>query len=434
MSLRRENLKLSEVARQHRLGPLLVHAGRVDVPPRLLSDARTVQRVDSVTWRAQSPSQAAAWLIVLGHEAAVIPKYSLLVDGPTTKARTEFHLGFRGQSARYALLPTICRPGVDRQAANRASAWCRGVLDTWAAECLPRYSPIEDEYVGPKLSSYWFGWEEAGAVARHYGVPMNYLDWTLDPLIALAFAAGCSTGEVAAVLFAGFGGGTAPNVMLPPTPVTRLWRQRGFFTYHPCPDEADDPLLLETGMSQLAAARADVANYWRILFTVDDEAARFSRRMKQALMPLRDPLHGLVQWCQNIAREHSPPAYWYRGAIPRSLGALVDDVEESAPGFETPPIDATQKVRNDAAAIASYVDHLALAYDARSEQAGYATSHLSLFLSSVAGSYPSRFLPPGDPRFDVLRRHEADPNYLDEVVRLDSGVDFLAVPALIQAG
>lgn len=74
-------------------------------------------------------------------------------------------------------------------------------------------------------------WPEYKAAAQHYDIPTEFLDWTVDPAVAVWFAHWNSAppDNEGIVYFADYEQHPQIRLILPPPFVKRLFRERGFF-------------------------------------------------------------------------------------------------------------------------------------------------------------------------------------------------------------
>jgi hypothetical protein len=83
------------------------------------------------------------------------------------------------------------------------------------------------------------------AAARHYDIPAELLDWTIDPTLAISFANSVTNpGEECAVYFTNYEYHPDFRLILPPPFAKRLFRERAFF--HFTTDETDNERLFHS--------------------------------------------------------------------------------------------------------------------------------------------------------------------------------------------
>jgi hypothetical protein len=150
---------------------------------------------------------------------------------------------FRGQSRAWNISPTGWRQSDPADPQRRRIF--RQVIESFAGP----EDAVEFELFGrPRLET------EGEALAQHYGLPTNLVDFTFDPRVALAFAVG-DTEEVGAgpephaygvVFFVSFSKLCLSGrfaLAFPPVQARRLFRQSGFFVdYGPRQEAVPDAL------------------------------------------------------------------------------------------------------------------------------------------------------------------------------------------------
>jgi len=224
------------------------------------------------------------------------------------------HVIFRGQSnSSYALLPSIFRPGTDREAHNRARRLMAWFL---AATAYQFYGTLE-----PAL---FFG------AAQHYQIRTNLLDFTPDPAVAVWFAGlsrdpvsnhPCRTASIY-VLPLDVARQRGLHLVLPPPFVERLHRQRGIFIEF----AAEEPIPLSEVTEIRFPANVASAPY------------RFNVvRHGRTIDLLRDHewIRKVVTWAEGMAND---PAVYIPEAIPQVATAKVREMlgKGSSPGLDDP--------------------------------------------------------------------------------------------------
>lgn len=136
---------------------------------------------------------------------------------------TNARLIFRGHPDsewNWSLVPRLQRPGIDKSLARLQAR----VLASQLQEAVPVFS--EKSHPLPARAYL--------AVAQHYGIPTNLLDFTYDPLIAVYFAShGRIThpSQLGTVYYLKVSDARQKgmSLILPPPPANRLYVQRGLF-------------------------------------------------------------------------------------------------------------------------------------------------------------------------------------------------------------
>lgn len=215
-------------------------------------------------------------------------------------------LAFRGQKGKYnQIVPTIHRlTQRTRVECNHAFSWFSAAISAW--------HNTHFRYLNGIYDSGGVEHDSALGVAQHYQLPTFLVDWTWDPLIALAFAMwNLSEGEEGVVFLRDFGDGTHPtdqyNVLLPPQFAKRAWRQRALFSWHPVsPDQWSDPvvrMLLGDNPRQVAQPE----KYFCVRFPATSIDIEWAKRRYHALMEDDRPKLGdLAAWCLRAARNGTP--------------------------------------------------------------------------------------------------------------------------------
>lgn len=242
------------------------------------------------------------------------------------------------------------------------------------------------------------------------------MDWTWDPLIALAFAmAKLRPGEKGTVFVRDFGDGTRPtssyNVLLPPPMAKRGWRQRGLFSWFTVPPENLENPMVRAIDGGLSRALADVSFYRRITFPASRTDIIWAQQYHSELM--ENELHGieyLAQWSRDAARN---------GAIgPVHLHVLTfDDFEDWCQRFELglPEllVDADRFVSTeDVTLTMDYLDSFAVR---RSGQTGSVAYFIPFLLTATVGmpflnwTTTPNVQPLGDQRAEVFFDEDGSP-------------------------
>ena len=303
-------MSVSRLAELKRIGPLISEEQNTrGAVHDLLTLAENVGQTEmQVT--APSASHAAAWLLCV-QDASAWGKVGERPDiqQPYFDVAGESGLGpnvliaFRGQAAKYeSIVSTLGRlKKSERIEWDRAFMWFHAAVSAW-------YN-THFRYLNGKRDNGGIDSEAALGLAQHYQLPIFVLDWTWNPMIAMAFAlAGVSPGQEAVVCVRYCGDGSRPteshNVLLPPTFARRPWRQRGLFSWQPVtPELWSDPtvLLLEGGLTRLAA-KPD--SYWRIKFPASAPDIGWAKYTRRRLMHDEEPkLGGLATWARTAAQQ-----------------------------------------------------------------------------------------------------------------------------------
>jgi hypothetical protein len=289
-------VRLSEIEKVIRIGSILLEENGRDFFQLSAIAVRQVKK-KGVNFEAPSASSAALWLLRCAHANALAPEYGRV---PIKNRLFENSLlGFRGQAAKYTkMIPSLYRRASnERPAQDLAFWWFYSAISAWhSAHFRYLYKP-EEENSGVEL-------EAAIGAAQHYGIGTFLLDWTWDPLVALTFAIhGASIGERVAVYLQAFPSDLARshNVLLPPSFLERVWRQRGFFACHAvAPEDINLPgVLMISG--NLAKILHETAIYHRISFTVSDDDLNWARRNHATLMEDPHDLESLAKWALRTA-------------------------------------------------------------------------------------------------------------------------------------
>ena len=187
----------------------------------------------------------------------------------------------------------------EREICDRAFSWFHAAISAWHNAHF-RYRDGRADNGGVEF-------EAALGVAQHYGLPTFLVDWTWDPMVALAFAMGkLRPGGKGTVFVRDFGDGREPgrsyNVLLPPPMARRVWRQRGLFSWSTVPPEDLDRTMVRQIDGGLSNALADVSFYRRVTFPVSEEDIAWAQQYHSELM--ENELEGieyLTQWSREAA-------------------------------------------------------------------------------------------------------------------------------------
>jgi hypothetical protein len=304
-------MRLSEIEQVVRVGSILSEENGRDFFKLSAELIRQVDRKDDLAFEAPSASLAALWLLRCAHANALGLTYGkkLIVD----QLFENRLLGFRGQASRYEkLTPSLFRMPLDkRRMRDVAFPWFHAAISAWHSAHF-RYLCGRGEDSGVEF-------EAALGAAQHYDLGSFLIDWTWDPLVALAFAIhGASPGESVTVYLRQFwsGGNRSYNVLLPPSFLERVWRQRGFFSWHPVPPEyLNDPVVLRIG-GKIPTVELLTQNYYRISFIVSNDDPSWACKRYDALMEDNYKLGTLATWALNKAA----PKVAYNSVI----GSAVD--------------------------------------------------------------------------------------------------------------
>ena len=192
-------MQLAEIRKVARIGSLVdAQANSAEFLAELGQEALRVEQRD-VEFVAATATSAAAWLLELANvnalgEALHRPRWE-----PPARDCFRFSsnclIGFRGQRAEYrTIIPSIYRKSEPEQTLrNSARVAFHAALSAWHNTYFRYADSTLHDFGGVEL------WAAIGA-AQHYGLGTFLIDWTWDPLVAIAFALeGLSPGETGAV-------------------------------------------------------------------------------------------------------------------------------------------------------------------------------------------------------------------------------------------
>ena len=296
------NVQIRDIAGIKRTGPLIDPENNADDRLAQLALKANNIEVSHSEYVAKSASCAAAWLLAVADANAI----GNAIFGRTIKiAPSPFEvnqlLGFRGQNAIYdTITPSLYRlKPEERIEYDWAFVWFHTAISAWHSSFF-RYHDGELDEGGVEH-------EAAIGVAQHYQLATFLVDWSWDPLVAMAFAiSGLQEGEKGAVYLRNFGKGLDQNnnVLLPPLFAKRVWRQRGFFSWHPVsPEDWDDHIvnMIDGGRHRFLGA---ASNYHRVVFPVGRADIFWAREKYKELMAEETPrLSHLSKWCLQAIRQ-----------------------------------------------------------------------------------------------------------------------------------
>lgn len=285
-------MKINDISSVPRRGALLM------IPeyelPALRSLASRVKKVGEVSWIAESPAEAAAWLALLWHYNASLDKERIPSEWlgfPENKL-----LSFRGQPAQYSsLTPSRWRlQEQQRHLHENALNWLH----------LGSQLLIDSgfRWVNPRSSPFFIDRRDSEAIAQHYGIGTHLIDWTWDPFVALAFAIQASKkskscDKSALIAIRTISKESNDQLILPPTFAQRVWKQAGLFQWHHCPsEELNSPSLTSLGIQHHGAARSTLECYPRIKFPVDSDATDWADSRYNEIMSDDSPFKALARW------------------------------------------------------------------------------------------------------------------------------------------
>ena len=141
-------------------------------------------------------------------------------DAWVTNSRLIFR-GHADSSWEWTMVPKLERPGVDKRAARRAQRLLASLL----SDVIPVTSQQKGSVLPPEVFV---------AVAQHYGIATDLLDFTYDPSVAIYFAShGRKKNEhqraVVYFLLTPEARKMGMRILLPPPPADRVYVQRGLF-------------------------------------------------------------------------------------------------------------------------------------------------------------------------------------------------------------
>lgn len=336
-------LCLSDIATVKRTGPLIEASTNYSEVLDAIGSAAIEVTEDKLHFRARSASEAAAWLIRGAHDNALGPDLRAMHPG-TVRLQHFFGLnrllGFRGQNTKYnTIIPSIFRKShADRIIHGRARDWFATAINAWHNSYF-RYANGKIELLGIEQ-------EVATGVAQHYGIATSFVDWTWDPLVAMAFAvSGSSPGEFTSIFIRPFGPSSRPeqryDVFLPPSFAGRIWQQRGFFSWQPVAPEYFDISQISVLEGGYARYLSKSDNYFRISFPVASEDVDWA--MPQLSKLYCDDFVQLLElssWCLKAAavvEDISPYRTWDKDKFIRECERLK---LQPPTLFTTPPSDA----------------------------------------------------------------------------------------------
>jgi hypothetical protein len=198
-----------------------------DFDQKLLNEVlNSVKQTSENTFEAESAWAAAIFLVERQARQGFLTGVAPLA-GEVLKTQN-FKIVFRGQNAKYAenIHPTEWRhqnaiPGRQKIAPERLHNW-------QGAFCLLLKCITEADANLSIQSSMYF------SAAQHYGIPTDFLDWTVDPCVAVWFAHPEQKAERSGegiVFFTNLELQEKMELILPPPFVHRLYRQRGLFNF-----------------------------------------------------------------------------------------------------------------------------------------------------------------------------------------------------------
>jgi len=343
---------------------------------------------------APSATAAAAWLLEVAHLNALgqrLPSSTWPFNVDRFPYDQNNLVGFRGQKRAYTTIkPTLYRkPLAQRRIHTEAAKWFKAAASAWHNTYF-RYSDGSSDDGG-------LGVESAVGMAQHYGLGTFLVDWTWDPLVAMAFAsADLKPGEFGAVYLFDFGAENPPrsyNVLLPPTLAKRVWRQRGLFHCHPAPPEQWDNPILKDIIGEDARLQSETEAYLRVVFPAQPLDIEWAKYRVSELK--EDPLEfsALADWCIDVAsRNHR--LSWRSGSV--NVMRQSDFADECVRlGIDLPQIlsvpPSADTAREDVGEMMNYLDMMALRCH---PQTGKLCYFIPALLTAVAGmewnSWPMR--------------------------------------------
>ena len=296
------NLQISDIAGIKRTGPLIDPENNADDRLAQLALKANNIEVSHSEFVATSASCAAAWLLAVTDANAL----GNAIFGRTINiAQSPFEvnqlLGFRRQNAIYdTIIPSLYRlKSEERIEYDRAFVWFHAAVSAWHNSFFRNHNG--------ELAEGGVEHEAAMGVAQHYQLATFLVDWSWDPLVAVAFAiSGLQEGEKGAAYFRDFGNGLDRNhnFLLPPQFAKRVWRQRGFFSWHPVsPEDRDDHIvnMIDGGRNRFLRA---ASNYHRVVFPVGRADILWAKDKYKELMAEETPrLSHLSKWCLQAIRQ-----------------------------------------------------------------------------------------------------------------------------------
>ena len=341
-----------------------------------LVDQAGAVRWDGISGVAESSRAAAAWLLCASN-ANAFGRVEQHGFSPLGKGRL---WGYRGQKGSYkTILPRLHRlPVKDRAECERAFTWFYAAISAWHNSYF--------RYRNDHVDDGGLERDTALGVAQHYELPTFLVDWTWDPIVAMAFAiANLKPGKHGVVFIRDFGDGREPtrsyNVLLPATFAERPWRQRAFFSWHPVPPESFGDLVVRAIDGGLSEALADVKQYRRLTFPACEQDIKWAEEYRTVLMRDQASWIGeLAEWSRNVARRGA------NGPIhPQVLNMEDLQARCRASGLEMPRFDV--KMHNISATenvslTMDYLDQMAIRRDQRDGRIKY---YIPFLLTACAG-------------------------------------------------
>ena len=340
-----------------------------------------VDQANQVRWEgnagvAKSSATAAAWLLCMGDANAFgcVEQHGF---SPVAKGRL---WGYRGQNGAYkTIVPRLHRLRAhERLEWNRAFTWFHAAISVWHNTYF--------RYRNGSVDACGVEHDAALGVAQHYGLPTCLVDWTWDPLVAMAFAmAELEPGEQGVVFVRDFGDGREPtrsyNVHLPATFVQRAWYQRGCFAWHPVPPESFRDPVVRTIDGGLSEARTDVRHYRRLTFSACYADIKWAREHRNVLMRDEAPWIGdLAKWSRDAAQRGAQGPTHPQVSDMKGLRARCQSCGLEIPGFNVETCDsaATENV----SLTMDYLDQMAAIRDPRDGRIKY---YIPFLLTACAG-------------------------------------------------